>query len=176
MTFIDKCVVGLAKPEDIYDYIDMWHKSLDDNGLLSVFIGMTETEYALWVETVKIPYMVRSSDQEYYRFGALNSEQRKVADNEYFIQAIVLSRKRDESVIPKGQNCYGYNVTSGGQTQRIMCPYLVLSLSKDEQNCGYCAFMQKGDWMPDSGISGPGLWDASKACGVKFDLEEPRLD
>ena len=47
--FITKCLMGEALLEEIDDYIDNWH---DSDGDLSVheLLGMTRTEYGLWVE------------------------------------------------------------------------------------------------------------------------------
>lgn len=49
--FIQDCVKGRAKPEDIDDYVDKWHTH---NSPLLVttlheFLGMTKKEYIAWV-------------------------------------------------------------------------------------------------------------------------------
>ena len=48
-SFIDAVLAGDAVPADIDDFIDAWHASLEDIGLAE-FLGMTDEEYALWVE------------------------------------------------------------------------------------------------------------------------------
>lgn len=49
MNFIDKCIEGLASPEDIDGYIDEWHGSLHAETLHD-FLGMTWKEYSRWVQ------------------------------------------------------------------------------------------------------------------------------
>jgi hypothetical protein len=47
--FINDCIHGYALMSEIDDYIDGWHDS--DSGLsLHEFLGMTEKEYALYVQ------------------------------------------------------------------------------------------------------------------------------
>nr|VFJ74579.1 MAG: hypothetical protein BECKFW1821C_GA0114237_10643 [Candidatus Kentron sp. FW] len=65
--FIEKCLSGDARQEDIDDFVEQWHEG--DGGLpLNEYLGMTETEYSLWVtnpETLSIVIdnhrMVRST-------------------------------------------------------------------------------------------------------------------
>lgn len=181
MNFIEKCVAGLVKPEEIHDYIAQWHDSPKwlpihmggteaGEGKLNEFLGFTETEYALWVECVEMPFHYGAHKKT--RRGELCGEGLRDADNEYFLQAIVLSRKRDTSVIPKGTYCY----TRDGKGGTTSCPYLfsrpsmLLDPAHGEQESGYCAFLQKGDWMDKDGTML--LWDACKECGINDDLEE----
>lgn len=58
--FIQDCVEGRAKPEDIDDYINAWHIGDTVNyGVFSLdtslieFLGMTFEEYASWVDDDK---------------------------------------------------------------------------------------------------------------------------
>jgi hypothetical protein len=46
--FIDKCLDGEAKPEDIDDYVEEWHDGNSDLEL-NEFLGMTFKEYGLWL-------------------------------------------------------------------------------------------------------------------------------
>ena len=47
--FITKCVIGEALIEDIDDYIDDWNDG-DSDLSMHEFLGMTHTEYCLWVK------------------------------------------------------------------------------------------------------------------------------
>lgn len=49
-TFIDKCVSGEATIDQIDDYIDEWHDRKEDNGEIYKFLGLSQSEYAEWVE------------------------------------------------------------------------------------------------------------------------------
>lgn len=49
-TFIEKCMNNQETPENIDAYIEQWHNS-QSNKSLSEFLGMTENEYALYLET-----------------------------------------------------------------------------------------------------------------------------
>lgn len=47
--FVVKCINGDALLSEIDDYIDLWHNN--DTGMpLHAFLGMTQKEYALYVE------------------------------------------------------------------------------------------------------------------------------
>lgn len=48
-TFVAAVLAGDAMPVDIDDYIDAWHDSSEDISLPD-FLGLTDHEYALWVE------------------------------------------------------------------------------------------------------------------------------
>ena len=48
-SFIDLCLKGLADLSEIDDYVDKWHHCEDDIEVHD-FLGMSEDEYALWVE------------------------------------------------------------------------------------------------------------------------------
>jgi hypothetical protein len=52
MTFIDACLKGKAKPEDIDEWVEKWHDTADC-GTLWDYLGMTGREYALWVMAPK---------------------------------------------------------------------------------------------------------------------------
>lgn len=49
-TFIEKCMNNQETPENIDAYIEQWHNS-QSNKSLSEFLGMTENEYTLYLET-----------------------------------------------------------------------------------------------------------------------------
>jgi hypothetical protein len=60
----------------------------------------------------------------------------------------------DTTPIPNGSNCDG-------------CPYYHLVADRPEQESGYCAWLDYGDWMNKLGFSL--LWDGLKECDVKRD-------
>jgi hypothetical protein len=49
MTFIQQCVAGLARPNQINDYISYWHASRETIPIHQ-FLGMSWSEYSTWVE------------------------------------------------------------------------------------------------------------------------------
>lgn len=61
--------------------------------------------------------------------------------------------------IPRGIYCY---------TKYLglfyVCPFWSRDLSKEEQEDGYCYYLQRGDWETE-GLSL--LWDQCKECGIK---------
>jgi len=49
-SFIEKVLAGKATAESIDNFIDQWHEG-NGSETLPDYLGMTEDEYALWVET-----------------------------------------------------------------------------------------------------------------------------
>jgi hypothetical protein len=50
---MERFLVGEAGPEEIDDYVDIWHSSPD--GLeLHEFLGMSKEEYALWLRNPEV--------------------------------------------------------------------------------------------------------------------------
>jgi hypothetical protein len=93
--------------------------------------------------------------------------------------------EKDTSVIPKGPYCYDENG---------VCPYWSLNAYHHEQENGYCAYLERGDWeMNDDkkwrqtrkngekvedaelqsaqeiGIPMSLLWDQCKECNINDD-------
>ena len=62
--------------------------------------------------------------------------------------------------IPQGPYCYDENG---------YCPYRLIDEAKDEQECGYCLWLDKGDWQENGTML---IWDACKECGENDDREE----
>lgn len=56
--------------------------------------------------------------------------------------------KKDKTLIPKGMYCHGPGKSNKDGTISFpkMCPYWSSNPSKPEQENGYCAFLEKGDW------------------------------
>ena len=48
-TFLDLVLAGDARQDDIDDFVDQWHDG-DLSCSLAAFLGMSDDEYALWVE------------------------------------------------------------------------------------------------------------------------------
>jgi hypothetical protein len=48
-TFLDLVLAGDARQDDIDDFVDQWHDG-DASCSLAEFLGMSDDEYALWVE------------------------------------------------------------------------------------------------------------------------------
>lgn len=55
---------------------------------------------------------------------------------------------KDTSVIPKGYYCHGdlSKDENGEYINPYICPYWSMDSSKPEQACGYCSYLEKGDW------------------------------
>jgi len=70
----------------------------------------------------------------------------------------LLKNECGTGVIPDGIYCYDDRV----------CPYLDYDDSREDQDNGYCWYMNKGDWDIGLGL----LWDSCKECGVKTDWKE----
>ncbi|MBI2431980.1 MAG: hypothetical protein HYV26_03835 [Candidatus Hydrogenedentes bacterium] len=47
--FLDMVISGIAHPEDIDDFVDLWHEG-HNSGTLAEALGMSDDEYALWVQ------------------------------------------------------------------------------------------------------------------------------
>ena len=68
-------------------------------------------------------------------------------------------------IIPEGMYCYSRD-TDGSF---IRCPYWELRGDQEEQNNGYCHFLEEGDWDVE-GLSL--LWDSCKECGENWGDDE----
>lgn len=49
-TFMDQCIQGRARISQVDQYVDAWHRSSEGESSLADYLGMTEAEYAQWVE------------------------------------------------------------------------------------------------------------------------------
>ena len=62
-SFIQKCLRGEASVNDIDDYIDEWHLSTE-NINLHAFLGMTDSEYNLWLhDPIMIHYIIAARNE-----------------------------------------------------------------------------------------------------------------
>ncbi len=58
--FIDKCLSGDALLEDVDDHIERWHEGISSLSLRN-FLGMSRSEYELWVVDPDIlPFVVEA--------------------------------------------------------------------------------------------------------------------
>jgi len=58
-TFVDLCLNGDVDIIDIDDFIDEWHDSAEDGIALHDYLGLSEGEYALYVEKpTSLPYLI----------------------------------------------------------------------------------------------------------------------
>ncbi|SFL74776.1 hypothetical protein [Rugamonas rubra] len=50
-TFMERCLLGTALPEQIDDYVAQWHDGIAGQNLtLRDFLGMDRREYAAWMQ------------------------------------------------------------------------------------------------------------------------------
>ena len=69
-------------------------------------------------------------------------------------------RQAMEDQIPKGIYCYD---------KHGLCPWFDAREDKPEQECGYCHYLEAGDWEENGTFL---LWDQVKECGLNDDDEE----
>lgn len=62
-SFIEQCLNGTAATDDIDDFVHQWHVNESDKSLPD-YLGMTETEYAHWVENPEILAQIIIAKQE----------------------------------------------------------------------------------------------------------------
>ena len=76
MNFIWKCLTGRAKPEQIDDYVEDWHKNPNTALILSEYLGMSHEEYTKWVLNPPVLYTIldnrRNSNVYEYRLALIN--------------------------------------------------------------------------------------------------------
>jgi hypothetical protein len=66
--------------------------------------------------------------------------------------------------IPDGMYCYTYR-----DDEYYPCPFHNHNAEEEDQNDGYCAYLNMGDWMDkSSGL----LWDQIKDCNINDSWEE----
>lgn len=84
VNFIDACINGDALYDEIDDYIDEWHDGDYDEKIYE-FLGMTQTEYRLWVENSNILKYIIKSHKE-------NKNIEDVLSNEYYGEQKLVAR------------------------------------------------------------------------------------
>jgi hypothetical protein len=59
-TFIELCLKGRATIDDVDGFVDRWHAGSDGVSLRD-FLGLSETEYSLWINDPDVlPYVIYS--------------------------------------------------------------------------------------------------------------------
>lgn len=63
-TFIALCLSGKSLTQDIDDFVDRWHDSAN-GGSLRECLGMSEPEYAAWINDPDVlPYIIAAHQQQ----------------------------------------------------------------------------------------------------------------
>ncbi|MGI6456143.1 MAG: hypothetical protein ACOX5R_11060 [bacterium] len=63
-SFIEQCIRGEASPDEIEEFIEIWHRS-NSSMKLCEFLGMTEQEYSLWLlNPCSLPAIISSYRQK----------------------------------------------------------------------------------------------------------------
>ncbi len=71
--FVTNCLSGEALLDDIDDYVDAWHENKGEVPLHQ-YLGMSKTEYALWVANPDVLPFVISAHRENRDVGKLLEE------------------------------------------------------------------------------------------------------
>ncbi len=82
--------------------------------------------------------------------------------------------KKDKRKIPKGFYCYDHiEINKKNIKNKIIgiCPYWSKHKNRPKQECGFCAYLNKGDWNINAKASIPIslLWDMIKECSINED-------
>ena len=81
--------------------------------------------------------------------------------------------KKNTNIIPLGQYCYVLDcslVKKDGSIGIKLCPYWDFDDEKNDQECGYCHYLESGDW---SGTML--LWDQCKERGINYHKKDKNL-
>jgi hypothetical protein len=65
--FVERCVTGKAHPDEIDDYIELWHDS-DSDSPLHEYLGLTWDEYRAWAanKTILVEIVASRTGQQNY--------------------------------------------------------------------------------------------------------------
>ena len=80
-----------------------------------------------------------------------------------------ISEEEAKDNIPHGPYCY-FGSRNPKFNNYKPCPYWDFDPKKDEQECGYCHYLKKGDWEDERGSNL--LWDQVKSCYINYDYDE----
>ena len=77
--------------------------------------------------------------------------------------------KKDKILIPKGYYCYTHLKFNKNGSWKIigLCPYWSKRENKHEQENGYCAYLEKGDWEFNEKYKKQGGWKNTKGEPVE---------
>lgn len=93
-TFIERCLSGSARPEDVDDWVDAWHDGAGAASSLAAFLGMSDEEYAIWVETPdSLPFILHA-----HRFRVPLKEAVAEGDADFRLAARASSTARETLV------------------------------------------------------------------------------
>ena len=83
------------------------------------------------------------------------------------MRTIEITESRVRQLVPRGVYCYDANGT---------CPFWSrFDGIYPSQSNGYCALMERGDWMSIENGGTSLLWDQCKECGINMPDEEKDL-
>jgi len=89
-------------------------------------------------------------------------ELKNVWNDAQSVKSVILNN--DTSIIPEGVYCYNRVEISQGKTKLYLCPYYSKHLLYDEQENGFCLYLDQGDWENPGAFAL--LWDQCKECGI----------
>jgi hypothetical protein len=65
LTFIDRCLQGAAAPDQIDQYVALWHDGAIGHDLeLRELLGMSRPEYALWLQDANAIHSIIAARQK----------------------------------------------------------------------------------------------------------------
>ena len=71
----------------------------------------------------------------------------------------------NKDLIPKGDYCYTVVKSTSNVLNISTCPYWGISMEHEDQNNGYCKYLNTSDWDKDSLSL---LWDQVKECDINL--------
>lgn len=151
--------------------------------------------------TLNIRYSIKEGTYGHFKSILIEGEQVQVGGNESYMplcrkcykKLLEITKKvkeKDISIIPEGMYCYTGSGFEKGIYKIKLCPYWDAIKDVEEQECGYCHYLEYGDTYlndttilcdektgekqtPDEiGIPGGLLWDQCKECGINYGNDE----
>lgn len=90
-TFVDLCLKGTVLLEEVDDFIDRWHENPEGQSLRE-FLGMSDSEYELWVNDPEtLPYVILSRKD--------HKPLTKIINDNYYSEARMAARSDENSKI-----------------------------------------------------------------------------
>ena len=66
-TFMERCLLGTALPEQIDDYVARWHDGIAGQNLtLRDFLGMDRREYAAWMQDANAIHAILAAKRTWH--------------------------------------------------------------------------------------------------------------
>lgn len=73
-SFVEQCLAGKVKPDDIDDFVENWHQGVAKGVTLGEYLGIPKKDYADWMKNANVIYRVlfdairaKNPKPEYYR-------------------------------------------------------------------------------------------------------------